>query len=194
MVGVQDDQVFDGGSFVLNPYGELAVQLPRLDETLVHVDFFRDENGWRAEPGDRAVHPDEWEQDYRVTVTGLRDYMRKSGFGEALLGLSGGVDSALVAAIAADALGPENVRCVMLPSEFTSQASLDDASAVARARLPAGGGRHRLAVRGGTAGSGPALLRPQARVLSGEWWKFAAGDLRCGKGYVIMRRDQWAWR
>lgn len=133
MVGGQDDQVFDGGSFVLNPHGELALQLPVFDEVITHVDFARGEDGWRAVPGDKAHLPDEWEQDYRVMVTALRDYMGKTGFKKVLLGLSGGVDSALVAAIAADALGPDNVRCVMLPSEYTSQHSLEDAEAVADA-------------------------------------------------------------
>ncbi len=86
-----------------------------------------------AETGARAVLPDEWEQDYRAMVLSLSDYMGKCGFSKVLLGLSGGIDSALVAAIATDALGPENVRCVMLPSEFTSAHSLEDAAAVARA-------------------------------------------------------------
>ncbi len=131
MVGGQDDQVFDGGSFVLNPHGRLAHQLPLFDEALVHVDFTRHDDGWRAEPGERAILPDTLEQDYRAMVTGLGDYCRKTGFPRVILGLSGGVDSAIVAAIAADALGPENLRCVMLPSEYTTQASLDDAAAVA---------------------------------------------------------------
>ncbi|WP_212525324.1 NAD+ synthase [Actibacterium sp. MT2.3-13A] len=133
LVGGQDDQVFDGGSFVLNRGGALAVQMPQFDEDIAHVDFVRADGGWQAEEGARARLPDEWEQDYRVMVQSLRDYMGKSGFSKALLGLSGGVDSALVAAIAADALGPENLRCVMLPSEYTSPASLEDAEAVARA-------------------------------------------------------------
>ncbi|WP_095590274.1 NAD+ synthase [Actibacterium ureilyticum] len=133
MVGGQDDQVFDGGSFVLNPGGELAVQLPVFDETIAHVDFTRTEDGWRAEPGQRAHIPGAWEQDYRCMVESLRDYLRKTGFKKVLLGLSGGVDSALVAATAVDALGPENVRCVMLPSEYTSEHSLEDAKAVAQA-------------------------------------------------------------
>ncbi|RMD94507.1 MAG: NAD+ synthase [Alphaproteobacteria bacterium] len=133
MVGGQDDQVFDGGSFVLNRRGALAVQMPLFDECIAHVDFERREEGWVALPGERARFPDEWEQDYRVMVEALRDYMRKSGFTKALLGLSGGVDSALTATIAVDALGSENVRCVMLPSEYTSQTSLEDAAAVADA-------------------------------------------------------------
>ena len=133
MVGGQDDQVFDGGSFVLNPGGEVAMRLPVFDEAVAHVDFEETNEGWRAIQGDIAPFPDEWEQDYRVMVEATRDYFRKTGFKKAVLGLSGGIDSAIVAAIATDALGPENVRCVMLPSEYTSQASLDDAAAVANA-------------------------------------------------------------
>ena len=131
MVGGQDDQVFDGGSFVLNPGGELAVQLPVFDEMTVHVDFERTDDGWRALPGGKALLPSGEEQDYRVCVEALRDYMGKTGFKKVLLGLSGGIDSALVATIAVDALGAENVRCVMLPSEYTSQGSLDDAKDIA---------------------------------------------------------------
>ncbi len=133
MVGAQDDQVFDGGTFVLNPGGELALQLPVFDEAIAHLDLERTPEGWRAIVGERHAHPDDWEQDYRVMVTALRDYMGKTGFKKVLLGLSGGIDSAIVATIAADALGAENVRCVMLPSEYTSQESLDDAEAVAKA-------------------------------------------------------------
>ncbi|MXQ09080.1 NAD+ synthase [Alphaproteobacteria bacterium GH1-50] len=132
MVGGQDDQVFDGASFVLNPHGELAVRLPVFDEAISHVDFEETDEGWRALPGEEAAFPDAWEQDYRVMVEALRDYCRKTGFRQVCLGLSGGIDSAIVATIAADALGPENVRCVMLPSKYTSQASLDDAAEVAR--------------------------------------------------------------
>ena len=133
LIGGQDDQVFDGGSFVLNPGGELAVQLPLFDEAIEHVDFIQGDDGWRAIHGPKAHFPDEWEQDYHVMVTALRDYMAKTGFKKVLLGLSGGIDSAIVAMIAVDALGAENVRCVMMPSEYTSQESLDDAVAVADA-------------------------------------------------------------
>lgn len=132
MVGGQDDQVFDGGSFVLNRGGRLAMQMPLFDEAISHVDFTRSADGWEAAEGKKIAHVDEWEQDYRVMLQGLRDYMKKTGFKQVLLGLSGGIDSAIVATIAADALGPENVRCVMLPSEYTSQESLDDAAAVAK--------------------------------------------------------------
>ncbi len=133
LVGGQDDQIFDGGSFVLNPGGRLAVQMPVFDAALEHVDFERSATGWRAVEGGKAPQPDAWEQDYRAMVETLRDYLRKSGFSKVLLGLSGGVDSALVAAIAADAIGPDKVRCVMLPSQYTSPHSLEDAEAVATA-------------------------------------------------------------
>ena len=133
LVGGQDDQVFDGTSFVLNPGGHLTHLLPGFAESVVHVDFHETPDGWRALPGERAPMPDDLERDYHAMVTGTRAYLQKSGFRKVLLGLSGGVDSALVAAIAADALGPENVHCVMLPSEYTAQSSLDDAAACARA-------------------------------------------------------------
>lgn len=133
MTGGQDDQVFDGASFGVNPGGEIAFQLPQFDDTIAHVDLENTVDGWRIRPGAETPAPDPWEADYRVMVAALADYMAKTGFKKVLLGLSGGIDSALVATIAADALGPENVRCVMLPSEYTSQASLDDAKAVAEA-------------------------------------------------------------
>jgi NAD+ synthase len=133
MVGGQDDQVFDGASFALNPGGKLAVQMPAFDEAITHVDLTRTPEGWRVAQQPLASFPSDHEADYRVMVQGLRDYMSKTGFKKVLLGLSGGIDSAIVATIAADAIGPQNVRCVMLPSEYTSQTSLDDAEAVANA-------------------------------------------------------------
>jgi len=132
LVGGQDDQVFDGASFVLNPHGVLSHQMPAFETGLFHVDFEKGAAGWQAAPGDKAPLPDPWEADYRVMMTGLRDYVAKAGFARVLLGLSGGIDSALVAALAVDALGPDNVRCVMLPSRFTSAISRDDAADVAR--------------------------------------------------------------
>ncbi|WP_022704047.1 NAD+ synthase [Pseudorhodobacter ferrugineus] len=127
MVGGQDDQVFDGASFVLNPGGKLAVQMPAFETAITHVDFTETPDGWRAEQGSRVKQPDAWEADYHAMVLSLRDYLGKTGFKKVLLGMSGGIDSAVVATIAADAIGPGNVRCVMLPSEYTSQSSLDDA-------------------------------------------------------------------
>jgi NAD+ synthase len=133
MVGGQDDQVFDGASFGLNPGGKLAFQMPAFDAVTQHIDLERGPEGWRIVEGAKALHEDGYAQDYRVMVQGLRDYMRKTGFKKVLLGMSGGIDSAIVATIAVDALGAENVRCVMLPSEYTSKASLEDAEACANA-------------------------------------------------------------
>ena len=133
MIGGQDDQVFDGASFALNPGGELACQFPQFEHVVEHLDFVETSEGWRAKPARLALLPDPHEADYHAMVLSLRDYCRKTGFPKVLLGLSGGVDSALVAAIAADGLGPDAVRCVMLPSRFTSKHSLEDAEAVARA-------------------------------------------------------------
>jgi NAD+ synthase len=123
--------VFDGGTFALNPGGALALQMPVFETGIAHLDLVRGDAGWRAEQGALASLPDGFEQDYHAMVLSLRDYIGKTGFSKVLLGLSGGIDSAIVATIAADALGPKNVRSVMLPSEYTSQASLEDAKAVA---------------------------------------------------------------
>ena len=87
-VGGQDDQIYDGASFVLNPGVEKVVQLPPFDEAIVHLDFERGADGWRCLPGDMAPQPDAWEQDYRAMCLGLGDYMRKSGFSRVVLGLS----------------------------------------------------------------------------------------------------------
>ncbi|WP_426033981.1 NAD+ synthase [Cypionkella sp. TWP1-2-1b2] len=133
MIGGQDDQVFDGASFVLNPGGVLVAQLPQFDACVTHVDFEETAEGWRALPGIMDKMPISYEADYRAMVMSLQDYLGKTGFKKVLLGLSGGIDSAIVAAVAADAIGPENVRCVMLPSRYTSQTSLEDAAQVARA-------------------------------------------------------------
>ena len=133
LVGAQDDIVFDGGSFALNPGGALALQMPLMHEGIGHLDLVREAAGWRIEQAPLAHVPDLLEQDYHAMVLALRDYLRKTGFAKVLLGLSGGIDSAAVATIAVDALGAENVRCVMLPSEYTSDDSLADARALADA-------------------------------------------------------------
>ena len=132
LVGGQDDQVFDGGSFVLNPGGELALQLPQFEENIATCVFRKSAEGWLANTGKKSRILDSMESDYFAMVIGLRDYCRKAGFEQVVLGLSGGVDSALVATIAADALGPEAVRAVMLPSEYTSENSLEDALELAK--------------------------------------------------------------
>jgi NAD+ synthase len=132
-VGGQDELVFEGASFVLNPDLDLAVQLPAFREEMTTVAFARTASGWRAEPGAVATLETGDEADYAACVLGLRDYVDKNRFPGVVLGLSGGVDSALCAAMAVDALGATRVRCVMLPYRFTSQESLDDAASVASA-------------------------------------------------------------
>ena len=127
MVGGQDDLVFDGASFVLNPGGKLVVSLPQFEECEEIISFSQADNGWSAALGTRSIYSSVIAQDYHAMVVSVRDYTRKSGFSKVIIGLSGGVDSALVAAIATDALGPKNVLCVRLPSKFSSQGSLDDA-------------------------------------------------------------------
>ena len=128
LVGGQDDQVFDGGSFVLNPGGELVLQMPQFEESVETCVFKKSAGSWKAEVGHKSRIHEPLESDYFAMVMGLRDYCKKAGFDRVVIGLSGGVDSALVATIAADALGPQSVRAVMLPSEYTSKGSLDDAA------------------------------------------------------------------
>lgn len=132
-VGGQDELVFDGGSFVVNGDGGLAVQMRDWEEQEVTTNWTKTAQGWHCDKGevsDPAVHP---EDIYCAMVLALRDYVNRNGFPGVVLGLSGGIDSAACAAIAVDALGPERVWCVMLPSRFTSQESLDDAQACAKA-------------------------------------------------------------
>ena len=128
MVGAQDDQVFDGGTFALNRGGSLAIKLPLLEEALEHIVLEETDIGWNIIKGDLAKVPCDKESDYHAMVMGLRDYCKKSGFEKVVLGLSGGIDSALVAVIASDAIGSANVRSIMLPSPYTSQTSLIDAT------------------------------------------------------------------
>jgi len=132
MVGGQDDQVFDGGSFVLNRGGALALRLPVFEEAVQQITLTRGDDGWTVADGPKATVPEPMELDYHAMVLSLRDYCQKSGFKKVLLGLSGGIDSALVAVIAADALGAENLRAVMLPSAYTSDGSLSDARTLAQ--------------------------------------------------------------
>jgi NAD+ synthase len=129
-VGGQDEVVFDGASFALNGDLSVAAQLPAFEESITTLRWSKSETGWRCDgpispllEGDKA--------DYAACVLGLRDYVRKNGFPAVLLGVSGGIDSALCAAIAVDALGAERVRGVMLPFRYTAQVSLDDAAKLA---------------------------------------------------------------
>jgi len=131
-VGGQDELVFDGASFVINGDGSLAVQMTDWEEQEVTTRWTRTAQGWRCDQGEIAPLADHPEDIYCAMVLALRDYVTRNRFPGVVLGLSGGIDSAICAAIAADALGPERVWCVMLPSRFTSQLSLDLATECAR--------------------------------------------------------------
>ena len=132
-VGGQDELVFDGASFVLNGDRSLAAQLPAWREALVLTEWTKSADGWVCEKSDVAKIPENDAAAYHACVLGLGDYVKKNGFPGVVLGLSGGIDSALVAAMAVDALGAGKVHAVMLPSKFTSSDSLVDAQACAKA-------------------------------------------------------------
>ncbi|WP_067514467.1 NAD+ synthase [Endozoicomonas ascidiicola] len=125
MVGGQDELVFDGGSFVMNSSGELAFSAPYFEEGLHCVSFDQETNAF--DKGDIEAIPELCSQVYDALVTGVRDYVNKNGFKGIVLGLSGGIDSALTLAIATDALGKDRVEAVMMPYRYTSNMSLEDA-------------------------------------------------------------------
>jgi len=127
-VGGQDELVFDGGSFALSSAGEVVMRMPMFEEAFALTTWEKGASGWALVDGPMADWPTGPEEIYRAMVLGLRDYVNKSGFPGVLLGLSGGVDSAISAVVAADALGPDRVRCFMLPSMYTSRESLEDAA------------------------------------------------------------------
>ncbi len=131
-VGGQDELVFDGASLVCNAGGSLALALPSWEETIVVTEWERTANGWVCAKGDCAPGEDRETSVYHAMMLGLRDYVNKNRFPGVVLGLSGGIDSALSAAVAVDALGPARVRCVMLPSRYTSRESLEDAEGCAK--------------------------------------------------------------
>ena len=130
-VGGQDELVFDGASFVLNADRHLALQLPDWEEALVISRWSRGENGWVCARGEFAEIQDQNQALYCAMVLGLKDYVNKNKFPGVVIGLSGGVDSALTAAVAVDALGEHRVRCVLMPSRYTSRESVEDAEQVA---------------------------------------------------------------
>jgi NAD+ synthase len=132
-VGGQDELVFDGASFGLNADASLAFQLPAFAATVAKTVWRRGPKGFACVEGPKAVLEQGDEADYAACVLGLRDYVDKNGFPGVVMGLSGGVDSALCAAIAVDALGRERVHCLMLPYRYTSKESLADAEACAKA-------------------------------------------------------------
>jgi len=132
-LGGQDELVFDGASFVLNADGAAALDLPGWVERIAITDWTKGADGrWRCAPGERAPAESRESQVYNAMMLGLRDYVNKNRFPGVVLGLSGGIDSALSAAVAVDALGASRVRCLMLPSRYTSRESLEDADECAR--------------------------------------------------------------
>ncbi len=132
-LGGQDELVFDGASFAFNADKSLAFQMSQFEEAVVVTTWKRQADGWRCTDGPMSKIPEKEEADYRACLLGFRDYVNKNGFKNVVLGLSGGIDSAICAAIAVDALGEERVRCVMMPYRYTSKDSLKDAEDCARA-------------------------------------------------------------
>jgi NAD+ synthase len=133
MLGGQDELVFDGASFAISADKSLAFQMSQFEEAVAVTTWRRQGEGWVCAGGPMSLIPEKEEADYRACMLGLRDYVNKNGFRNVVLGLSGGVDSALCAALAVDALGEERVRAVMMPYRYTSRESLRDAEACARA-------------------------------------------------------------
>ncbi len=137
-VGGQDSLVFDGSSFVMNSAGEMILQMKEFVEDAALVEIEKDGNVFDPSPKSLRSstftqgEDDYSEKDYSACLLGLRDYVQKNGFGKVLLGMSGGIDSALVATIAVDALGLENVALYALPSRFNSETSMIDAKSCAK--------------------------------------------------------------
>ena len=132
-VGGQDELVFEGGSFVIDAGCRLRAQLPVFEEALVLTEWQRGaDDVWTCAEAASVAPEEGLEAVYRALVLGLRDYVGKNRFPGVVIGMSGGIDSALSAAVAVDALGPEQVRCVMMPSPYTSRESLEDAAEAAR--------------------------------------------------------------
>jgi NAD+ synthetase len=129
-VGGQDELVFDGGSMVVSPDGQVVVRAAMFEEDLAFFELQELDVGgrWSVGPGtSSAPWPTGPEEVYRALVLGLGDYVRKNGFREVVVGMSGGIDSALVATLASDALGPEAVRLLAMPSQYSSPESVEDA-------------------------------------------------------------------
>ncbi|SNT13458.1 NAD+ synthase [Sphingomonas laterariae] len=131
-VGGQDELVFDGSSFIVNADGQVAVQLPDWESAETLTVWERQDAGWACLPGDLHALDTAPADLYHAMMIGLRDYVNRNRFPGVVLGLSGGIDSALSAAVAVDALGPDRVWCVMMPSRFTGDESLSDAAECAR--------------------------------------------------------------
>ncbi|MEX2124516.1 MAG: NAD+ synthase [Woeseia sp.] len=131
MVGGQDELVFDGGSFVMDSGGKICARAEPFTEKLMRVELRADASGVRPERGEITPYLPTEQSVYEALVTGTRDYVKKNGFPGVVLGLSGGIDSALILAIASDALGADSVRAVMMPFRYTSNMSQQDAAAQA---------------------------------------------------------------
>jgi len=132
MLGGQDELVFDGNSFVMDATGKVVMRAPGFEEGTYLIEFVREHGRVVPVPGSVAPELSDVATVYQALVMGVRDYVTKHGFPGVVMGLSGGVDSALTLAIAADALGPERIHAVMMPSRYTAQMSLDDAQRQAR--------------------------------------------------------------
>ena len=131
LVGGQDELVFDGDSFVMARDGKLKARACSWQSAVMQTTWRRSAAAWSCDAQDSFEHAGGMEEIYRAICLGLRDYVNKNGFPGILIGLSGGIDSALSAAVAVDAIGPDRVHCVMMPSPYTSQESLDDAAQIA---------------------------------------------------------------
>ncbi|MBX3578133.1 MAG: NAD+ synthase [Rhizobiaceae bacterium] len=132
-LGGQDELIFDGASFAIQADRSLAFQMSQFEEFVSVTTWKRLGEGWVCVDGPMSKVPEREEADYRACMLGLRDYVNKNGFKNVVLGLSGGIDSAICAALAVDALGEERVRCVMMPYRYTSKDSFKDAEDCARA-------------------------------------------------------------
>jgi NAD+ synthase len=180
-LGGQDEVVYDGASFVLNADREIAVALPSWNEHVAVTEWRRDEQGrWVCAPGDKFVAEDRSSQVYHAMMLALRDYVNKNRFPGVVLGLSGGIDSALSAAVAVDALGAARVRCVMLPSRYTSRDSLEDADACARLL---GVAYETIEIEGAVAAMGETLAAPFAGTQTGITEENIQSRLR---GVILM--------
>jgi NAD+ synthase len=131
-VGGQDELVFDGGSFVINSDFSVPLKLQNFTSSVVNTIWKKESNNWICSTKGEVENNQDLIDIYSACVLGLRDYVKKNKFKEVIIGLSGGIDSALVACIAVDALGSGNIQCVMLPSKYTSKESLHDAKLCAK--------------------------------------------------------------
>ena len=131
-LGGQDELVFDGASFAFNADRKLAFQMSQFEDQVTVTTWRRGEESWYCDEGPMSRIPEGEEADYRACMLGLRDYVNKNGFKSVVLGLSGGIDSAICAALAVDALGEERLHAIMLPYKYTSSESLADAEICAQ--------------------------------------------------------------